>query len=404
MRRTAITTAVAVLALPASAVAATKAVVLSVDSHHDTIQLVDSSHVVHAYRYHGQLPKLHAGSAISFRQSGASIKHVRVVSGSSRSVSFLAKVVHSTGKHVVLRLADGRTVTFSSKQLHHKRGAKVVHAIRAAGDSSAGGNITVSIQGLTPGVTVMVTESVDSQGNVTITITLPPAGTPGVGGQQQANGVITDVQTDTFVLTTSDGSSLNLHMAAAQISNLNLQICDTASVTYHQDSNLLIADSVDDTGTSNSGDCSDQSGNPQDAIGAITAVAPDSITIDVPNQGSMTVGVDPTSGLTDGFVVGDVVDVTYEDNGDGTYSADDVEYVENDTTGTVSAVSDGSITLIDDNTGKPVTFTADPAEQMFDGVAVGDQVDVTFHVNNGTAVVDQVDDQSTDSGGDQGGD
>jgi hypothetical protein len=57
----------------------------------------------------------------------------------------------------------------------------------------------------------------------------------------------------------------------------------------------------------------------------------------------MTFGVD-SNDVTDGYQVGDVVDVTYVDNGDGTYTADDLEWVEQDSTGTVTDVSEGSVT------------------------------------------------------------
>jgi hypothetical protein len=395
VKRIALTAALSLLALPASAMAANKAVVLSVDAKHHSIQLVDTGHVVHAYQYRGLLPKLHVGSSVSFAKAGKTIKGIRVSSGASRSVSFYARVVRTSSNNVLLRLADGNTVRVSSKQLKHKQGKRhhsVVPAMRA---NASLGNITLNIQGLTPGVTVIVTESVDAQGNMTITITLPAPGSS-VSTSQQASGTVTDVQTDTFVLTTSDGSTLNLHMAASALANLNLNVCDDAQVSYHQDANLLIADTAQVTGTSTSGDCA-SSGNPQDAVGAITAIAPDSVTVNVPGQGSMTFQTDPSAGLTDGFVIGDVVDVTYEDSGAGTFIADDVQYVQNDATGTVSSVSDGSITIIDDNTGQPVTFTADPSQSMFAGFGVGDQVDVSYHVNSGNNVVDQVSDNSSNS-------
>jgi Cu/Ag efflux protein CusF len=156
---------------------------------------------------------------------------------------------------------------------------------------------------------------------------------------------------------------------------------------------MLIADRVDDNGASSSGDCNDP--GLLDEVGAITQVSADSITIDTQDQGSMTFSVDDQS-VTDGFQVGDVVDVSYADNGDGTYSAGDVEYEEQDVTGTVTAVSDGSMTITDAASGQSETFTADPGDGMFDGVAVGDQVDVNYHQSGSQLVVDGVDDQSGD--------
>ena len=89
-----------------------------------------------------------------------------------------------------------------------------------------------------------------------------------------------------------------------------------------------------------------------------------------------------------------LADVSYADNGDGTLDAGDVEYVEQDVSGTVTAVSDGSVTITPDGSDAPETFTADPGQGLFDGVAVGDQVDINYHQSGGQSVVDSVDDQS----------
>jgi Domain of unknown function (DUF5666) len=404
MKRIGMAVALTTLALPASALAASSSgTVLSVDSGHHMIQVVDGRHVVHAFHYRGKLGRLHAGSQISFRNYGQSIGAVKVVSSQSRTVSFLGQVVRSSSHGLVLRLADGKTITFGAGQIRHKRpkpSQRHKH-LHAAGDLgiSAGG-VTVNIQGLQPGVTVLITETVDGSGNVTITISLPPAGTgtpAGNTGEQSASGVISQVNTDTFDLTTGDGSDLRLHMSASQLSNLNLNVCDTADVTYHQDAGLLIADTVNDNGQSTSGDCAPQQTS-QDEVGAITAVSSSSITLNTTDNGPMTFSVDPSSGLTDGFVLGDVVDVSFTQNSDGSNSASDVEYVEQDSTGTVTSVSDGSLTITDSSTGQPDTFTADPTAGMFDGVALGDQVDVTYHTSSGQLVADAVDDQSGGQG------
>jgi hypothetical protein len=394
MRHLALTTTLAALALPATA-AASQGVVLSVNSKHHSIEVVDSHHVVHAFRYGGGLPKLHAGSKIGFTGSRGHISHVRVVSASSHTVAFLARVISSNSKGVVFGLGDGSKVHFASKQVvHHRTHRK--HIARIA--SNFGGGISINIEGLEPGVTVLVTETIGADGSITITLTLPSPSAPGVGGQQQASGVVTEVDTDAFVLTTGDGSDLRLHMAADTLANLNLQSCDTANVTYHQDGGMLIADNVNDTGVSNSGDCSGDWSADQDAYGYITSISDTSVTIQT-DGGPMTFDVNPDDGLTDGFVIGDGVDVTYFDNGDGTYSADDIEYNDQDVTGTVTAVSDGSVTIAADSNGRSVTFNVDPSLGLLDGVSVGDDIDVYYYFNSGQPgqpIVDWVDDLSTD--------
>lgn len=115
------------------------------------------------------------------------------------------------------------------------------------------------------------------------------------------------------------------------------------------------------------------------------------------DAGALSFAVDPTEGLTDGFLVGDDVDVSYFANADGSLSADDVEYVELDATGVVSMVSDASLTLTDDATGQLDTFSADPDAGLFEGVTPGDEVDVTYHQSAAGYVADAVDDQGWDN-------
>jgi hypothetical protein len=116
-------------------------------------------------------------------------------------------------------------------------------------------------------------------------------------------------------------------------------------------------------------------------VGSITQVSPAGVTVSTSNQGSMTFTVD-SADITSGFVVGDVVDVSYTQNG-AVLDAGDVEYVEADATVTVTAAGTDRLTITDDATGQPKTFTADPSLALFDGVSVGDQVDVTYHQSSG---------------------
>jgi hypothetical protein len=325
-------------------------------------------------------------------------------------VSFYATVVRASTKGLVVRTRSGRTLRFSAAQIARKRSPLAGHnrrrkhhrrglAVRRAGDSLNAGPIVVNIVGLQPGVTVLITETVAPDGTVTITITLPPQG---VSGQESASGVVTDVEDDVFEVTTGDGADLRLHMSADQLSALNLQQCDTVSVTYHQDAGMLIADGAQVTGASTSGDCAPT----YDATGPITQVSDSSITITA-DQGPMTFAVS-SSDITDGFQNGDVVDVTYTQNSDGSFQATDVQYVEQDTSGTVTSVSATSLTITDGSTGQPDTFIADPNNGLqlstyaFDGVHVGDKIDVNYHQTAAGLVADCVDDSGAGSGSDQG--
>jgi hypothetical protein len=60
-------------------------------------------------------------------------------------------------------------------------------------------------------------------------------------------------------------------------------------------------------------------------------------------------------------------------------------------------VSDGTITVADQASGVPCTITAAPVLGLFDGVALGDQVDVTYHQSAAGLVADAVDDQAWDN-------
>ena len=408
MKRLTLSATILTLALPATAAAAgsSRGVVLSVNQSRHTVELVDANRVVHTFAVHGALTGVRAGSVISFRHTGAGITAVRSA-GRTRTVSYLARVVRSSGKKVVFRLADGHTVSFAGTQLskhaklhakHAKHNKARVRRAFVAHAAAAGSGVTINIQGLAPGTTVLVTETTAPDGSITISITLPsgPVGTGGpVAGDQTADGVVTDVGNDTFTMTTADGSSLVFHMAADALSSVDMFPCDTVTVSYHSDSGLLVADNVDDTGTSDTGDCSGDNSS-SDEVGPIVSISPSSVTIATSDQGNMTFTVDPTAALTDGYVVGDVVDVTYAPDSNGNNVASDIEYVENDVTGTVSAVSVGSVTVVDGDTGQPVTFNADPAQEMFGGVAVGDSIDVTYHQSGGLSVVDTVDDLTAD--------
>jgi hypothetical protein len=124
--------------------------VLSVDARHRTLEVVDSSHIVHAYKYQGRLPRLHAGSRISFQRGGKSVSHVKAGGGSSYTVAFYGRVARSGLSGLVLRLADGRTVRFSSKQVRHQRPKPAQRHKRQARFAlirSALASVTINFQG-----------------------------------------------------------------------------------------------------------------------------------------------------------------------------------------------------------------------------------------------------------------
>ena len=381
---------------------------LSVSARGRQVQVVDSRSVVHAYHLASPQAGLSAGTTISYRDQGRSIAAVQIT-GHVRKVSYYASVVRTSGRHLLLRLGDGRTVKLATS------GAR---SARVNGDSgrevlahtASAPTVTINIEGLTPGATVLVTETVGSGGSITISITLPSqsngsnggaggdgSGSGGASGSDSiAGGTVTNVGVASFTIAAATGSQFTFHMDAADLANVGISVCDTVFVQYHAAGGGLVADNVDDYGTSNLGSCSGSDGG-SDEVGSITEIDTGSITIDTSDQGPLTFAVDPESGITAGFEVGDVVDVTYTPDPDGvTLDASDIEYVETDEIGVVTSVGAGALAITDGITGHTDSFTADPSEALFDGIEVGDEVDVTVHSSSGQQVVDNVDDLTDD--------
>jgi hypothetical protein len=337
MKRLTLAAGLAGLAVfPAGATAATpRAKVLAVDARHHTIELVGAAHGVHAYDYRGRLPRLSLGDRVSYRRSGHTVSHVKKTAPAFGTIAFYAKVVRSGSKQVHLRLGDGSAFSLSSKQVSAKPLARaaadpakrVAHAAAASPTS-----VTLQIQGLAPGETVLVSETVDARGHWIITITLPASSTAAAGGGDTTTG----------------------------------------------------------------GDSGDDPADDQLAEGTITQVSDTRLAVST-DAGSLSFSVDPEADLTNGFVVGDVVDVSYYRNADGSLSADDVEYVEQDATGVVSTVSDSALSLLDNRTGQTDTFSADPEMGLFDGIVPGDEVDVTYHQAAAGNVADAVGDDAWDN-------
>lgn len=391
-------TLLAALALPALAQAST-GTVLSLTQKHHLVQIISTNKTVHAYSFTGQLAGVTRGTKLSYSLAGKRITRAKAV-GDARSFSFLGTVVMSRGGGVVLALADAQHLRLSSKQLgqtRSHRGAVLTHA-------SNQHSITVNINGLTPGETVEVTESTDSSGNVTVTITLPSAVSTGTGGESTASGTVNNVNDDSFDIITSDGSDLNFHMAADALANVGMSSCDEVVVTYHQDAQMMIADNVVDNGAPDSGVCSaGGAGDGGDWIGTVTAVSATSITVDAgaANGGAQVFSVSDPS-ITLGFLVGDSVDVSYEQDG-GQWVADDVSYNDTPTSGVVTAIADAgngytTITMVDDYTNQSETFYV-PADLLDgQGVQIGDDLSVSYYQAAVGLALDYLEDDGPSAG------
>jgi len=293
------TCALALAATPALAAGhggggAHRGVVLSVGR--GAVRLVDGHHRVadvHVRSTRG----LRRGEVVAVRGARA-----RVVGRVGR-VSFYGRVVKSTARGAVLRLADG-----SAFKLGAPRGAH------------AASTVTVNVQGLQPGQAVLVTIATDDQGNVAITIKLVSDATNIGDDEQQASGYVTDDGDGSFAIRANDGSGLRFLDPQGLLAAADASQCDTVDVSYHADGRRLVADGVRVTGQSTQGSCADQQGGGDEVDGTVTAIADDgsSITVD-PGDGSapQTLPVDDPSAV-DGISVGDRVAVTLDDSGTAT--------------------------------------------------------------------------------------
>jgi len=383
MNRIALATGVAVLCLPASALAArSSGVVLSVSSAQRTIQVIGRTHAVGGYHYHGHLPALRRGSRITFARFGQRIGDVRTDGRRATRLTFSGTVVGTGAAQAVVRLADGDTVR--------------LHSIRVRG--LGGGS-------LTDGSDVLVTETLGSDPQTTLTVThlgarsTPPehvGSSPSPPSQVQAVGTIVEIDPTSFVLQPAGGAELRFDITPAQLWDLQMVLCNVASVLYTPGDMTVTSDDVTfANNNSTSGQCADP-GPPSedgadDAIGPITQLTLSSVTVSTEN-GLMRFAA--TIDLTNNFLVGDTVDVSYAQGSGGTLSATDIEYDDYDAIGVVTAVSAGSVTITDSSTGQSRTFTDDPSNDTFEGISVGDDIDVSYYDSNGHIVVDYVTDLS----------
>ena len=205
-----------------------------------------------------------------------------------------------------------------------------------------------------------------------------------------------EIDPTSFVLQITGGSDLRFDITPAQLYAAQLSLCNVVSVLYTSGDMDVTSDDLSFAeNSSTSGQCEDP-GPPtedstDDAIGPITQLTLSSATISTP-IGPMRFAA--TIDLTSDFLVGDTVDVSYAQGGHGTLIATDIGPNDYDAIGVVSAVSAGSVTITDSTTGKPRTFTDDPSHDTFEGISVGDRVDVSYYYSNGYIVVDYVTDLS----------
>jgi preprotein translocase subunit YajC len=302
-----IAAAIALLAVPASSAAAQtqRGAVLRVDRSHHRVEVVDARHAVRSYAApRAAARKLRAGAKVSFQSSGGRISALRV-NGRAHKLSFYAKVVSKRAGAATVRLGDGNELRLAARQPGHRRH----HAHR--------GSVQINLQGLQPGQVVLITETIDRAGNVTITIKLVPNADPN-GDDQDATGTITAIDASSVTIQTAAGQSMTFQASSDVLDGF--EVDDQVDVTYYAEGDgTLVADDIEPADDGSADDGTDD----LDAIGTVTALDADTITIQVDGAGPMTFAAD--SDTTDGIEVGDHVDVSYYQDDDGSLVADDVE-------------------------------------------------------------------------------
>jgi hypothetical protein len=395
--------ALVALALPAFAQANTGTVLSLAPSHHQ-VQVVGSNKVISAYSFNGALRQVRRGTRLKFSASGSHLTNAKVL-GTAKTFSFLGTVVRSNSGALVLSLGDSQKLRLTAKDLSRSHTSRTA---RLRGHASTG-SVAAELNSLQPGESVVITESTDSAGFVTITLTLAPGGGSGgsgssgggsgsgSGSEQSATGLVNNVGTDSFDILTSSGADLTFQIQAAALANDDLSPCDQVVVNYHSSDKTLIADDVNDTGAPDAGPCSSGGDNSNDWIGTITAISGTSITIDAGagNGGVQTFVVDDPA-ITDGFLVGDSMDLTYEP-WNGQVAADQLAYNDTDTSGVVNALTPAgagfdTISMIDDYTGAPETFDVPVDLLQGQDVENGDDVDVSYYQAARGLTLDSLDD------------
>jgi hypothetical protein len=323
----AVGTALVALALPVGASAATtRGTVLLVNTHAHAVELVRTGDAVHGYRYGHGFPAVKFGSQISFTVSGNRLEHAHVRATRASRVSFYANVASAGAHGLTVQLPDRTRIAFGASALNVssmqlKRGQRVLLTeTRKRGKLQLSLPTSISGHGTSaPGGSGSGTGTGSGSG--------PVGGGLGNSSDSAASGVITDIGSNDVTIQLPDGSTVSPTMPASSLSYLNtdgdVSVCETVTVDYHSGAGGPVLDALTPTGIS---------------------VAP--------------------IAESDGD--------TCADESDGGI----------DVVGTITALSPASVTLDVPGQGA-LSFIVDPTQDLLDGNAVGDVVDVTYSENPG---------------------
>jgi hypothetical protein len=402
----------AAAATPASA--AQRGTVLAAYAGAQEVAVV-TNRVVAEYHYSGAMGAMRFGSRITYRVSAGELDVLSRAHGALRRVVFLAAVTAARGRSVTIRLGDdsvqhvrlargksfraGETVLVTES----RSGAETLRRAPAgttAGSGGAGGSDGSSGSGGSGGSGGSSGSGGSGSGSGgSGSGTGGSAGVATLASDPTVSGTVLQVGLGSVELQLANGSTFTASMPADTLSYIgstgDITPCENLTIRYHATAAGAQLDSLLPTGISVSpavvfpaGDnCLSDSLGPLDVDGTLTAATASSLTISLPGGGVLTFPMSPDSGITDGFQLGTIVDITY-DPSDGNL-ASDVEYVELYTTGTVTAVGN-KLTITDGLSGQPETFT--PEDASYGQIAVGDVVGVTYWNDGGEPQGDHVSD------------
>jgi hypothetical protein len=371
------------------------------------VELVGAGDAVRGYRYGARFPAVAFGTELAYRATGNRLTRVRVLGRAGR-VSFHARVSSTAGGRLTVLLANGSRLSFSAWRIADpgfspKPGQAVLLTVtRGAGGlkvllgpvgrRSSGGHRNTAPGHKNGG---------GKQSGTGPTGPTGPTGVHSIEPHSTASGVVTSIGADSFTLQLPDGSTLTPALPAASLAYLNNNVdvsdCETMTVDYSQGASGSVFDAFVPTGVSTDpiseslGDtCADESDGGIDVVGTITSLTSTSLSISIPGQASQAYAVDPSLDLIDSNEVGDLVDVMYSQNPDGSLSAGSVDYVEAYTTGTVLAVdnTDGTLSVADATTGQTDTFG--DGDASFSGITPGEDVGVDYYISGGQPQADDV--------------
>jgi hypothetical protein len=210
-------------------------------------------------------------------------------------------------------------------------------------------------------------------------------------------GVVDAIGRSSIAFVESNGTSVVTTIPASAVkyftSNSVLRLCETAVFAYQKTSKGTTLDTMIPVGVSTAssvslgsrGTCASTSDGEVDRVGLITALSPSSVTMFLLGAGTATFPLAPGRDLQSNEAVGDLADVTYNPSNDTAYNLETSELY---MTGTVTKVSNHSITIRNSFSGLSETLAPDAAAYI--KIRKGNVVGIDYYLDAGKPRADNV--------------